>query len=315
MSTLSTAISPLPEGVQAPVEVTPSVWRGAWMHLVQGRLTRICLAVVAVYVACGVVSLTPILEGKIEDISADSYVAPNFHSLSGLFGTDIQGRSVFWRVIYGTRIALEIAVLASAIAITLGIFLGIVGGYFGGWIDEIITWIFTVVSSVPWILLVLALVYALKGVKFFGRPISELWLVILALGFTDWVGLCRLMRGEVLKHRERDYVQAARAVGAGHFRILLRHILPNTIHIVIINFTLGAIAYVQAEVALTFLGLGISDKPSWGRMIDDAKLELLKGVWWQAVAATVAIGILCLALNILGDALRDALDPRLRGIE
>jgi peptide/nickel transport system permease protein len=163
--------------------------------------------------------------------------------------------------------------------------------------------------------LVISLAYALQSYERLNGVLGGLPVVIIALGLTDWVGLCRLLRGEVLKHRERDYVIAARAAGAGHIRILFQHILPNVFHLVIITFSLSAVGYVQAEVALTFLGLGITSKPSWGRMIDDAKLELLRGVWWQITAATVAIFVLCLALNILGDALRDALDPRLRGVD
>ena len=222
---------------------------------------------------------------------------------------------------------LACTIFASILSLGIGVSLGIIAGYFGGWIDEIITWLFTTVSSIPWVLLMIAMVYALKGTtfpwftlqhlrpRFIWTEADPLLLIILALGLTDWVGICRLIRAEVIKHRDRDYVHAARAAGVGTRRILFRHILPNVFHLVIITFSLGAVAYVQAEVVLTFLGLGISDRPSWGRMIDDAKLELLRGVWWQAVAATVAIGILCLALNLLGDALRDALDPRLRGAD
>jgi peptide/nickel transport system permease protein len=146
-------------------------------------------------------------------------------------------------------------------------------------------------------------------------PMAGVPTIVLALGLTSWVGLCRLIRAEVLKHRERDYVVAARAAGVKNARILFRHILPNVFHIVIINFSLGLAAYVQAEVVLSFLGMGVTDRPSWGRMIDDAKLELLKGVWWQMAAATAAIFIFSLAVNIFGDALRDALDPRLRGVD
>ena len=135
------------------------------------------------------------------------------------------------------------------------------------------------------------------------------------MGLTSWVGLCRFIRGETLKLRERDYVVAARAVGVGDGNILFRHILPNVSHLIIIDFSLGLGAFVQAEVILSFLGLGVTDQPSWGRMIDDAKLELLKGVWWQMTAATVAIFIFSLAVNVVGDALRDALDPRLRGVD
>jgi peptide/nickel transport system permease protein len=227
----------------------------------------------------------------------------------------VQGRSVFWRTLYGVRVALLITIGASVLSIGIGIVLGIVAGYFGGWIDAVIVWLFTTVSSVPWILMVISLAYALQSYERLNGVFGGLPVVIIALGLTDWVGLCRLLRGEVLKHRERDYVVAARAAGAGHVRILFQHILPNVFHLVIITFSLSAVGYVQAEVALTFLGLGITSKPSWGRMIDDAKLELLRGVWWQITAATVAIFVLCLALNILGDALRDALDPRLRGVD
>jgi peptide/nickel transport system permease protein len=148
-----------------------------------------------------------------------------------------------------------------------------------------------------------------------GEKLGGLPTVILALGLTDWVGLCRLIRGEVIKMRDLDFVTAARAVGLNRRRILLRHILPNTFHIVVITFSLGSVAYVQMETVLAFLGLGITNEPSWGKMIDDSKLELLQGRWWEFAAATIAILILSLALNSLGDALRDALDPKLHGVK
>ena len=138
-------------------------------------------------------------------------------------------------------------------------------------------------------------------------------IVILSLGFTDWVSLCRLIRGEVIKLRDSDMVTAARAIGLTEPRILFRHIVPNVSHLIIITFTLGAIGYLQVEVVLAFLGLGVTSKPSWGRMIDDAKVSLLRGVWWEVTAATAAIFVICMALTLLGDALRDALDPKIRG--
>jgi peptide/nickel transport system permease protein len=274
------------------------------------------MAIVAIYLLIGLASFLPVFTRKIDQAVADGYQGPTLRDKAGhidfdlWLGTDIQGFPVIWRLLYGTRVALMITIYASVLSLGIGVILGMLAGYFGGWIDEIITWLFTTVSSIPWVLLMIAMVYALKGME-----LDPVLMIILALGLTDWVGICRLIRAEVLKHRERDYVQAARAAGVGTPRILARHILPNVFHLVIISFSLGAVAYVQAEVVLTFLGMGITNRPSWGRMIDDAKLELLRGVWWQAVAATVAIGILCLALNILGDALRDALDPRLRGVD
>jgi len=311
---MSVVYSTLPVAPQSDEDASRSLWADAWKRLSRRPSAMICMAIVAIYLLIGLASFLPVFTRKIDQAVADGYQGPRLRDDSGRIkfdlwlGTDIQGFPVIWRLLYGTRVALMITIYASILSLGIGVTLGMLAGYFGGWIDEIITWLFTTVSSIPWVLLMIALVYALKGME-----LDPVVMIVLALGFTDWVGICRLIRGEVLKHRDRDYVQAARAAGVGTPRILARHILPNVFHLVIISFSLGAVAYVQAEVVLTFLGLGITGRPSWGRMIDDAKLELLRGVWWQAVAATAAIGILCLALNLLGDALRDALDPRLRG--
>jgi peptide/nickel transport system permease protein len=304
--------SPAPDQALPPPQ---SALRYAWGQMCKSRWTLTCLIVVIIYVLIGLFSMTPIMEAKISQTVGASYDPPRWGWPGVWFGTDIQGRSVFWRCLYGTRIALMITVATSALSLTIGTVLGAISGYFGGWVDVLIVWLFTTLNSVPWILLVVAMAYALESHATLNEYFSGMPVVIIALGLTDWVGLCRLLRGEVLKHRQRDYVLAARAAGAGHLRVLFRHILPNVFHLVIITFSIAAVAYVQAEVALTFLGLGITNKPSWGRMIDDAKVELLRGVWWQITAATVAIFILCLALNVLGDALRDALDPRLRGVD
>jgi ABC-type dipeptide/oligopeptide/nickel transport system permease subunit len=323
-------------GTQTVPEVPRTLLAEAWWRLRRSRLSMLCLAVVTAYFVVGLLSFLPYFDIKVaQQLSTDkSYAPPTFRhtwpdgrntiSPAVWFGLDFQGRSVFWRVLFGTRIALLITLGASILSISIGAVLGVIAGYFGGWVDDLITWLFSTVSSVPWLLLVIAMAYVLQGnetpqsmlhhpllVQLFGGVTT----VILAMGLTDWVGLCRLIRGEVLKLRERDFVLAARAVGLGNARILFRHILPNTYHVIIITFSLGAVSYVQAEVILAFLGLGVTDKPSWGRMIDDAKLALLRGVWWEVTAATVAIFILCLALNILGDALRDALDPKLRGLD
>ncbi|MEI8197965.1 MAG: ABC transporter permease [Phycisphaerae bacterium] len=273
-----------------------------------------CLAVVVLYLLIALLSCTPLMERLIKEVVGGSYDAPNFHKISTILGTDVLGRSVLWRVLYGTRIALTIAIMASAIEVTVGILLGLLAGYFGGWIDALVLWLISTFAGVPWLLLVIAFAYVLQGQTVFGVTLSPLMIVILALGLTGWVGLSRLIRAEVMKLRDRDYVIAARAIGASTPRIIYRHILPNVFHLVLINLSIGAVGYMQSEVALSFLGLGVSDRPSWGRMIDDAKLELLRGVWWQIVPATVALYLISQALNLLGDAMRDALDPRLRGV-
>jgi peptide/nickel transport system permease protein len=139
-----------------------------------------------------------------------------------------------------------------------------------------------------------------------------LWSMNLALGLTGWVGICRLIRGEFMKHKEREYVQAARSLGASNSRRIFIHILPNVSHLIIINFSFLFVGGIKTEVILSYLGLGVQGVPSWGTMIDEAKLELARGVWWQLGAATVAMLFVVLALNIVGDALRDALDPKLK---
>lgn len=290
----------------------------------------VCFAVLGSYLVAALVAFTGVLDHAIEATAGPSYAPPQFFasdaaelSPSLWLGTDFLGRSVLWRFLYGARVALTVAVLASLVSIVVGTVLGLVAGYFGRWVDALIVWLFSTVNSIPGILLVLALAFVLKdqtiGLRWLGiereLPLVGVPTIVLALGLTSWVGLCRYVRGETLKLRERDYVAAATAVGVGHAGILFRHILPNVTHLVIIDLSLGLGAFVQAEVILSFLGLGVTDQPSWGRMIDDAKLELLKGVWWQMASATVAIFVFSLCVNIVGDALRDALDPRLRGVE
>jgi ABC-type dipeptide/oligopeptide/nickel transport system permease subunit len=143
----------------------------------------------------------------------------------------------------------------------------------------------------------------------FGAAPRSTW----RMGLTSWVGMCRLIRGEIIKRKESEYVLSARALGCSNGRIIFKHLLPNVFHIIIIDFSLRFVGFIHAEVILSFLGLGETDRPSWGAMIDAARTELARNVWWEMAAATLAIFfILSLALNIFGDALRDSLDPKLR---
>lgn len=199
---------------------------------------------------------------------------------------------------------MSVGLVTGLISMAVGVTLGTVAGYFGGRTDELVVWFYTTFSSIPYIMLLVAITLILgKG----------LVAVYLALGLTGWVTLCRLVRGEVIRHKGREYVQAAEAIGGGHARRLCRHILPNVSHIVIINFSLQFQTAIKSEVILSYLGLGVQGRPSWGTMIDDAKLELARGVWWQLSAATLAMFVVVLAFNLFGDALRDALDPKLKG--
>lgn len=223
-----------------------------------------------------------------------------------LLGTDGVGDDVLYRTLKGCRTAIIIGGFTSLLVTPVALLFGMLAGYFGKRVDDAVQYTYTVLVSIPNILLLIALMLVL------GRGLDKL---CFALGITSWVGLCRLVRGETLKHRDREYVRAARALGVGHGRLLVRHILPNLLPIVIISVTLGFSGLVMSETILSYLGIGVGPEVgSWGNMIDAARLELAREpiLWWNLAAASVALFILVLAFNIFGDALRDAVDPRLR---
>lgn len=280
---------------------TNSLWKDAFVRLAKDKLALASLVIVLIYFLIALLSSLGIIASTWSQEVGASNMAP---SMEHLFGTDIFGRSVFQKVIRGTQVAMSVGVAASIIAIPIGVLLGAFAGYFGGWIDDFVTWLYTTFSSVPNIMLLISITLILgKGI----------FAVYIALGATSWVTLCRLIRGEVMKHKEREYVQAAGAIGGGDMRKLFRHILPNVSHIIIINTSMQFQIAIKSEVILSYLGLGVQGEPSWGTMIDDAKLELVRGVWWQLAGATIAMFFILLAFNILSDALRDALDPKLKG--
>ena len=280
---------------------TNSLWKDAFVRLAKDKLALVSLVIVLIYFLIALLSSLGLIASTWSQEVGASNMAP---SLEHIFGTDIFGRSVFQKVIRGTQVAMSVGVAASIIAIPIGVLLGAFAGYFGGWIDDFVTWLYTTFSSVPNIMLLISITLILgKGI----------FAVYIALGATSWVTLCRLIRGEVMKHKEREYVQAAGAIGGGDMRKLFRHILPNVSHIIIINTSMQFQIAIKSEVILSYLGLGVQGEPSWGTMIDDAKLELVRGVWWQLAGATVAMFFILLAFNILSDALRDALDPKLKG--
>lgn len=299
MSTASSAS--VPSNRVKTTQKSKSLWQHAFETLTRDKFAITALAIVVLYALIAVLSALGVVAGDWAKEVGDSYAAP---SAEHFFGLDIFGRSVWDKTVKGTEVAMSVGLITGILSMIIGVTLGSLAGYFGGKVDEGIVWFYTTFTSIPYIMLLVAITFILgKG----------LFAIYLALGLTSWVNLCRLIRGEVIRHKDREYVHAAAAIGGGDFRKLFKHILPNVMHIVIINFSLQFQTAIKSEVILSYLGLGVQGRPSWGTMIDDAKLELARGVWWQLAAATLAMFIVVLALNVLGDALRDALDPKLKG--
>jgi peptide/nickel transport system permease protein len=284
-----------------------SLWGDAWMRLRKNRLAMTCLGLVLFFSALALygeivyryhnaMDTTPSYQMTHLD---QAYTPP---SLQHWMGTDGLGRDVMARLIQGVRIAFMVGFMTSLIAIPIGVFLGCLAGYYGGRTDSFIVWLYNTFASMPGLLFILAIAMVV------GKGLIGIYL---GIGLTTWVGICRLVRGEVIKHKDQSYVQAARALGLSSGRIVFRHILPNIMHIIIITFTLRFPAAVGTEVVMSFLGIGVQGEPSWGLMINSARMRLWQGMWWEMTFVTLAVFLLVLAFNLLGDALRDALDPRL----
>jgi ABC-type dipeptide/oligopeptide/nickel transport system permease subunit len=252
----------------------------------------IVLAAIAAPVIAGHDPVAIDLAGQLRGPSRDHWL-----------GTDIQGRDVWARLVYGARVSLAAGIISQIIALSLGVVLGLLAGYYGRWVDELVMRFADVTLAFPTLLLLIAMVAALQ---------PSLGVVFVTIGVVGWAGMARLVRGQVLVVRELEYVHAVRALGGKDGRILARHVLPAVIAPVVIAATLGVAAAIMAESSLSFLGLGVQPPtPSWGAMIADGRdLGQLRRAPWTSLFPGLAIGLAVLGFNLLGDALRDAIDPR-----
>jgi peptide/nickel transport system permease protein len=220
------------------------------------------------------------------------------------FGADRSGRDVLLKAIKGSEVSIFVGLAAAVVATALGTFLGALAGFFGGIVGDVLEWFYNVFTAVPGILLIFAFAAVL------GRGIGT---VVVILGLTGWTSVYRLLRAEYIKHSTREYVLAAQAIGTSRATRMFVHILPNVSHVILVQMSLNVVFFIKAEVILSFLGLGVPiDSVSWGTMLNEAQAELILGKWWQLVAATVFMAVFVTAFSVLTDALRDALDPKLR---
>ncbi len=329
------------------------VWALAWRRLRADRLAVAAMAVIALCLAVLSLSGAGLVAADWEDEVALSYAPPTFigadpdavlaqgaaealppnpfdplaadiaavrRALAGQgdgaapaqarratlpLGADKWGHDVLKKTIKGGETSVVVGFVAALLAVALGTALGAVAGFFGGFVDDLCNWFYNVFTAIPAILMILTFAAVLQQ-----RGVASL---ILILGLTGWTGPFRLIRAEYMKHKARDYVLAAEAIGASSWRKMFSHIFPNVSHVALVQLSILAVGFIKAEVILSFLGFGVPvGTVSWGSMLGEAQNELILGKWWQLAAAAGAMALLVTAFSLLADALRDALDPQLR---
>jgi peptide/nickel transport system permease protein len=336
----------------SPLAVSPGLWTLAWRRLRADRVAMAALAVVGLFLAMLVLSWAGLIAADWEDEVALNYAPPAFvgadaaslalqaqaarpvpanafdplaqdidaarralalhparvhaHKLATLpFGADKWGHDIIKKTIKGGETSIVVGLVAALVAVTLGTVFGALSGYYGGRVDDFFNWFYSIFTSIPSILMILTVAAVLqqKGVL----------TIVLILGLTGWTGPYRLMRAEYIKHKAREYVMAADAIGASAWRKMFSHIFPNVSHVALVQMSILVVGFIKAEVILSFLGFGVPvGVVSWGSMLNEAQNELILGKWWQLTAAASAMALLVTAFSLFADGLRDALDPKLK---
>lgn len=284
-----------------------SLWYEAWLRFRRNRLAMLGLFMVFSVIIVAV--LAPIVApyDPFKQLIWTEGKAIKLASPSGQhwMGTDLYGRDILSRVIFGSRISLQIGIFATLVSLFVGIPLGALAGYMGGWVDDLISWLINVIFAFPFLLFVLAVVAVFKN--------PSMIVIYMAIGLVNWVAIARVVRAQFISLREREFVEAARSLGLPRWRVIFVHILPNALAPVIVQATLGMGSIIMIEAGLAFLGFGAQPPmPSWGLMISIGQKYLGLGKWWWAIFPGLAIMYTVLAFNFLGDGLRDALDVRLK---
>ncbi|MDT9001095.1 ABC transporter permease [Paucibacter sp. APW11] len=349
MNTVTSTVS------AAPRQRSQGVWAAAWLRMKADRVGMFCMAVVAVFLVLvvltgagvlardwqrelGVPNAPPTFVGPAPAESSEAIAAPKGPNvdLSDIdplapryaewaerakayksedivksqtlpFGGDRLGRDVLAKVMKGAEVSIMVGVLAAVVATLIGTVLGALSGFFGGRVGDLLEWVYNVFTAIPSILLIFAFAVI------FGRGVLS---VVMILGLAGWTGIYRLIRAEFIKHSSREYVRAAEAIGASRGSRMFKHILPNVSHVALVQLSLHVVSFIKSEVILSYLGLGVGvDQVSWGTMLSEAQGELILGYWWQLAAVTAFMAVFVTAFALFTDALRDALDPKLRGLE
>ncbi|MFF5726230.1 ABC transporter permease [[Kitasatospora] papulosa] len=310
--TLKEATPDTPGAVAAPVATAAvgkprSLWSDAWHDLRRSPLFVVsAILIIFLLVMAVFPGLFTGADPRYADLAHHYLQKPKWGNFfqEDWFGYDIQGRSIYARVVYGARASITVAVVVTVLVTILGTVVGMLAGYFGGWIDTILSRVTDIFFGVPFILGAMVVLTSFEERK--------IWVVILALAFLGWTSIARVARGSVLTIKQADYVMAAKALGASTTRILLRHILPNAIAPVIVVATIALGGYISAEATLSFLGIGLAEPTvSWGVDISSGQ-EQLRNAAFVLIIPSVMVSITVLAFIMLGDAVRNALDPKLR---
>ncbi len=307
---MATAIG-LAHQVDWDVPEQTGLWKDAWVRFRRNRLAVAGLVVIVVMIVLALGARLPATPGGLwkilhltnepflQDVT-NSYATP---SLQHPLGTDILGRDQLSRILYGASISLTIGIVVQFLILGIGGSIGMAAGYFGGWIDNLLMRFTDIMYAFPDLLLVLVFVAA------FG---PSFWSIFIALGLVYWVGLARLVRGQVLSIKEKEYVEAAIMTGTSPLKLIVKHLVPNSLGPVIVTLTFGIPAAIFTEAALSFLGIGIRPpEPSWGVMIEDGYVGIFADPR-QVIFPGIAVALTMLSFTFVGDGLRDALDPRMR---